>query len=287
MNLVNNVFEISEKLLYTTPMNVMINEEAIDKLAREMKEEGPTVFSIPKPENVNRGALIELIASSINYCYWYGNANVRPNEVHSGLMYGLVEEVFENYEPQFFEFKSRIDGLIDKLSLNRFPLLEERARHLNELVAKDAPEFINLLVAGDKNKDFDKLFEYLIKRFYGFSSDTFLKRASLFFIQLYRKYGWFQDAMRTIHVPPDYQVPKILKHFNCFYYKSELDQKIKEGELIPKHSLEECQIRGATVIACLMLQQQTGWNVADIDGWLWLRRKIAIEPFHLCITTDY
>ena len=93
--------------------------------------------------------------------------------------------------------------------------------------------------------------------------------------------------MKTLHVPADYQVPKILKHFDCFYYKSELDLKIKEGELLPKHSLEECQIRAATVVACQMLAENTGWNIADIDGWLWLRRKTAIEPFHLTITTDY
>jgi hypothetical protein len=287
MNLVENVYDISEKLLFAEPMNVAMNGAAVNKLAREMKEEGPTTFSIPKPENVNRGALIELVASSINYCYWYGNSNIRPNEVHSGMMYGLVEQVFEDYEPKFFEFNTRIHTLIDLLSLNRFPLLEERSRHLVELIDKDAPQFINLLAAGDKNSDFDKLFEFLVKKFLGFSSDTFLKRASLFFLQLYRKYGWFHDAMRVLHVPADYQVPKILKHFNCFYYKSELDEKIKNGELIPKHSLEECQIRAATVVACKMLQDETGWNIADIDGWLWLRRKTAIEPFHLTITTDY
>lgn len=288
MNLVNNVFEISEKLLYTKPINVSINETAINKLAREMKEEGLTPFPIPKPENVNKGALIELIASSINYCYWYGSAEVRPNETHSGMMYGLVEEAFQDYKPEFFAFESCIGYLIDKLSLNRFPLLEERSRHLKELISKQGPEFINNLVnTHSDDGSFDFLFEELIAKFHGFSSDTFLKRASLFFIQLYRKYGWFQSAMKKLYVPADYQVPKILKHFNCFYYKSELDQKIKDSELIPKHSLEECQIRAATIVACQMLQEETGWNIADIDGWLWLRRKTAIEPFHLTITTDY
>ena len=221
MNLVENVFEISEKLLYTKPMNVMINEPSIEKLAREMKEEGLTPFSMPTEKNLNKGALIELVASSINYCYWYGNANVRPNEVNSGTMYQQVEKSFQDYQPQFFGFEASINDLIDRLSLNRFPLIEERKRHLLELIASDAPAYINTLVESHTSPEsFNQLFETLIKRFHGFSSDTFLKRASLFFLQLYRKYGWFAPAMKTLHVPADYQVPKILKHFDCFYYNT-------------------------------------------------------------------
>lgn len=285
MNLIKSVFEMSEKLLFTEPMNVFINEASLEKLAKEMKEEGETPFDMPKVNDPTKSVLIELIASSINYCYWYGNANVRPNEVHSGAMYNIVERTFEDYKPQFFEFPARIHNLIDELSVNRFPLIEERARHLIELIDRDAPAFAQEVV--EKKDNFLYLFESLVRRFRGFSSDMFLKRASLFFIQLYRKYGWFRNDMKILHVPADYQVPKILKHYNAVYYKSELDEKIKNGELIPKHSLEETQIRAATIQACMLLQELTDWNIANIDGWLWLRRKTATEPFHLTITTDY
>jgi hypothetical protein len=287
MNLLKSVIEISEKLLYTEPINVSINEGQLTKLAREMKSEGMTKFDVPKDKDVARGVLIELIASSINYCYWYGNAKVRPNEVHSGAMYSLVEKIFENYKPEFFEFNTRIYKLIDELSLNRFPLLEDRSRHLIELINKDAPALAQSISTNHSSESFFTHFNVLVERFHGFSSDMFLKRASLFFLQLYRKYGWFEKEMKLLHIPADYQVPKILKHYDVLYYKSELDEKIKSGELIPKHSLEECQIRAATVIACSMLQEKTGWNIADVDGWLWLRRKTATDPFHLTITTDY
>ncbi len=286
MNLVESVYKISEELLYTEPMNVMIDEPKIKSLAKRMKEEGLTPFSIPHQEDKFKGVLIELVASSINYCYWYGSSHVRPNQVNSGAMYEAVEKSFETYHPQFFMFQECISDLVNRLSFERFPLLEERKRHLYELIEQDAPAFARL-ITDSKKISFDEAFETLIKKFFGFSSDTFLKRASLFFLQLYRKYGWFENAMKTLHVPADYQVPKILKHFYCFYYKDELVQKIKNGDLIPKHSIEECQIRAATIIACKMLQEKTGWNIADIDGWLWLRRKIGIDPFHLTITTDY
>ncbi|MCK5602497.1 hypothetical protein KAR91_11520 [Candidatus Pacearchaeota archaeon] len=286
MNLVENVYDISEKLLYTEPMNVMLNETKISQLARLMKTEGIMPFPMPDLKDTHKGTLIELVASSINYCYWYGSAKVRPNEINSGAMYEAVEDSFKNYQPQFFMFQECISDLINRLSIERFPLLEDRKRHLHELTDQDAPAFARLL-SESKKISFDEAFETLIRNFLGFSSDTFLKRASLFFLQLYRKYGWFAPAMKKLHVPADYQVPKVLKHFMCLYYKSELDEKIKDSELIPKHSLEECQIRAATVLACKMLQEETGWNIADIDGWLWLRRKTAIENFHLTITTDY
>jgi len=41
------------------------------------------------------------------------------------------------------------------------------------------------------------------------------------------------------------------------------------------------------VLACKKLQELTGWNISEIDAWLWLRRKEATLPFHLTITTDY
>jgi hypothetical protein len=287
MNLVENVYEISEELLFTEPMNVMLNETAIIKLARAMKSEGIIPFEIPKPEDKNLGVTIELVASSINYCYWYGSSSVRPNQASSGSMYHEVEKAFKNYKAtEYFAFGECIATLIKNLSIARFPLLEERNGHLKELVNKDAPSFVRL-VCDSKGQDFDMLFQNLIELFQGFASDIFLKRASLFFLQLFRKYSWFQQNMKTLHVPADYQVPKILKHFNCFYYKDDLTDKIKNSVLIPKYSLEECQIRAATVTSCKMLQEETGWNIADIDGWLWLRRKTATEPFHLTITTDY
>ena len=127
----------------------------------------------------------------------------------------------------------------------------------------------------------------MVKTFPGYASDIFLKRASLFFLQMYRQYGWFESAMHELPVPADYQVPKMLKGFNCIGYDFYLDQLIDNEVLIPKGSREECSIRAATVIACKKIQEKTGWNIADVDGWFWLRRKEIDAPFHLTVTTDY
>jgi hypothetical protein len=90
-----------------------------------------------------------------------------------------------------------------------------------------------------------------------------------------------------IPVPADYQVPKMLEHFGCLKYKTSLSNKIASHSIIPKYSLEEVSIRGATILVCDRLAELTGWNKSEIDSWLWLRRKECTKPFHLTVTTDY
>jgi hypothetical protein len=285
MNLEENVFEISERILYNDPMNVMINDISVDSLINEMKKEGKLPFPMPDVENVENDVIIELVASSINYCYWYSNSAIRPGNANSGLMYELVQESFKDFHSGKFILDCA-QNLVKKLASHRFPLLEERRRHIYELLTSGMESYIQKIVSSDKEA-YEDLFVELIERFSGFASDIFLKRASLFFLQLYRKFGWFEKAMFNLPVPADYQVPKILHHYGCLYYKSELTQKIKNGILIPKHGPEECQIRAATVLVCKRLCDETGWNISDIDGWLWLRRHVTEDPFHLTITTDY
>ena len=81
--------------------------------------------------NVKEGK--ELVASSINYCYWYGSPTIRPNGVSSTSMYDDVEEAFKDADNHALNFSSRIGFLIKILSEHRYPLLEERKRHLLEL----------------------------------------------------------------------------------------------------------------------------------------------------------
>jgi hypothetical protein len=93
--------------------------------------------------------------------------------------------------------------------------------------------------------------------------------------------------MYNLHIPADYQVPKMLRRFQILSYQVYLQELIKNQVAIPKGSLEECSIRAATIIACKKIQEKTGYNVSEIDAYLWLKRKEVITPFHLTITTDY
>ena len=88
-------------------------------------------------------------------------------------------------------------------------------------------------------------------------------------------------------VPADYQIPKMLEGMGCINYNYILSEKIQNGELIPAGSIEECEIRAATMLAGKRLAELSGKTMCDIDTYLWLKRKEVDKPFHLTITTNY
>jgi hypothetical protein len=238
--------------------------------------------------------LSNLVASSINYCYWYGTSNIRPNGSSSSKMYSIVEECLKS-EMHFSDFrsprqqlKSSIDLIVSRLAEERFPLLEERQKHLYELL-NGGYELSKYLVEThhDSVPAVNCAMEIIVQKFPGFASDMFLKRASLFFLMLHRMFGWYDDALREMHVPADYQVPKLLEFFGLIKYSDELQSRIEHNVQIPKHSQIECEIRAATILACKALCDTTEWNISDVDAWFWLRRKECTNKFHLTITTDY
>jgi len=290
MNIIKGVFDLAEVALATEPYHVTIDNEKIEELGKKMLEEGPFSFGSESEQKYKAGIILEIIkeivAGSINYCYWYGSHNIRPNGCSSTMMYEDVDKAFGNGNRALI-FELRIRNLIKIISEHRYPLLEERKKHLSNLVKERKTEEFSELIY-EKNIPDEELFNKMVSEFPGYSSDMFLKRTSLFFIQLYRRFGWYKDTlMKNLFMPTDYQVPKILNYFGCIKYSDELLYNIKNSILIPKHSLMEVQIRAATIKACKMLQDITKWNVADIDTFLWCNRKMTTEPFHLTITTDY
>lgn len=282
MNLFESVFDLAEKFMQN-PEDVEINWVAISKVADKMEKEGKIDFSKSEDSpKVNKTDVHQqLIAGAINYCYWYGKHNIRPGQASSGTMFRLVKES-SDYNGV------NLEKLVQALSLNRFPLLEERVKHLNEIFSHyRTGSFVDALIHS-KKESVDWFVKELLTNYPGYASDMFLKRASLFFLMLYRSFGWFDKAVHDFPVPADYQVPKALSAEGCIIYSSKLDKKICDNVLIPKGSREECEIRAATIIACREIQKLTGWSISDVDGWFWLRRhEYDNWPFHLTITTDY
>jgi len=268
-------------------MPVSINEDGVRRLANTMTTSGKMPFNVESINGLTQtsAVLIDLIASSINYCFWYGRYDFFPTKKdRSYSMYDIVIDAVRD------KFKGIVDhelinAIINKLTFDRYPLLEERVRHIIE-IAVGTQEFV-MFVMMNKQNDARVVLHELISRYPGFGSDIFLKRAFLFVIQLNRKLGFFRETIRDIPVPADYQVPKMLEHFGCLEYTESLKNKINSHTMIPKSSLDEVSIRSGTILACDQLSELTGWTRAEVDAWLWLRRKECDTPFHLTITTDY
>lgn len=287
MNLVENVYKVSEEFM-KDPLEVELNYEQIEKLANEMIDNGKIDFlNHYDNDDVFKAVLLELVASSINYCYWYGKSTVRPNGCSSLFLYECITNAFFDYTgADQDKFNICLTRLINLLISNRFPLLEERMYHLNQL-RFSAEDYSQKIMDNNNIENINDLMLELITLFPGFASDIFLKRTFLFFMQMNRRFGWFEEAIHNMPVAADYQVPKMLEHFNCISYCPDLEQQIIFNKLIPKGSIEECEIRAATILACKKLCEITSWNIAEIDGFLWLKRHEVTKPFHLTITTDY
>lgn len=85
----------------------------------------------------------------------------------------------------------------------------------------------------------------------------------------------------------DYQIPNVLRALGILQYNDELARKIDQGDLIVENSPEERAIRAASILAIEDLSQAQGVSVADVDFWIWLKRKEPKTPFHLTSTTAY
>ena len=285
MNCIDSVFDISSKFM-EDPSYVYINYDKIEEVANLMSESSIKKFD-PTPhdltnDEIKKECYLQLLGGAINYCYWHGKHNIRPNNCGSGKMFDIITKASWEYDIYSDKFVSYLQWCFTK---ERFPLLEERIKHLNE-VHEYGVDFIDVLM-NDKKDKIEPLMEYMMCLLPGYASDIFLKRASLFFLMMNRKFGWFEKDLHTLHIAADYQVPKMFCHFGCFTYNPELYSKINTSKLIPKSSLMECEIRAATIIIAKKLCEITGWNVSDVDAWFWLRRKNCDKPFHLTITTDY
>lgn len=298
MYLTNGVYELSEKFM-DDAKHVKIDYDHIDWVAKEMMKLEVPKFPMPKlPENeyeIYNAATTELLAASVNYCYWYGKSTIRPNDVNSTFMYECLMNALYDCKGVSDILYKGVDRFIDLLAVNRFPLLEDRIRHLKEL-RDGGSDFVirivnnNILGDGyekDGDNEINTYMMEMISKFPGFASDMFLKRASLFFIQLNRRFGWFSNQLNNLHVPADYQIPKMLEHNSCIHYEKPLKAIIEGDGLIQKHSDMECEIRSATVLAMKKLCELTGWDIAQVDGYFFLNRHSATEKFHLTITTDY
>jgi hypothetical protein len=281
--IIKNVFKVVDDALAKTPSHVEIEWKAVERQIEKMRKDGPVEFFDNKDQyqiGIYKEVLKELVACSINYCYWYGMSDIRPNNASSTAMYKCIESAFDTRGYEIKKFEQVINSMIEMLSVNRFPMLEERKRHLLELLENKKGERFAKAVS-DRNGDIEMMCRY----FSGFASDILLKRASLFFIQMYRKYGWYKDMI--LPVPADYQVPKILRYFGCIKYTPALEEDIYEGKLIPKNSIEEIQIRAATIKVCEAMRKELGWHIGDVDIYLWTKRKLTDMPFHCTITCDY
>lgn len=323
-NIINNVFELCNNFIVDGKGRyVGLSEAGMKSVVPDIKEwlgekkdswlGYPKCLDSEEENNLDYKLLCyELIAGSINYQYWYGRSDVRHNGACAYRMYELLDESFnmaseqiKKFNPSFYAMTSvgtaeavsvkAIDNFIELLSVERFPNIENRVRHLKEVSRFimerriDGETIINNLVGRIVKNELsvNEFLEILISNLPGYAEDLFLKRAFLVVLMLYRRMEWFKNEIHLLPMPADYQVPKMLEGLRCIDYSPSLSDKIDHGDIIPSGSLEECEIRAATILAGQKLAELSGFTMCDMDTYFWLKRKEIETPFHLTITTNY
>lgn len=288
------------------PAHVAVNDDGIEKYCQKIEKEIPEEpYFIGAPEiplfddeleQMKQIVLYELLASSVNYKYWYGKYDVRPHGSSANHMYKMLDDAFkEGLLPSSGTVThAYVEQVIHRFTNNllheRFPMSRERAEHLKEMMHDNqAYTFIGEVAfcIAEGHKGMTYLLERLVINFPGFAEDIFLKRAFLFFMMLFRRMEWFKHEIHELPIPADYQIPKILQKEGCLVYSSKLYNDIQEGKLIPKGSRRECEIRAASIVACEKIAKQCNVPMCFIDDYIWMNRKEYDIPFHLTVTTDY
>ena len=287
------------------PIHVQLDEDGIRKMASEIRNLPPREsFGLPvmptRALTESETVIYDLMSGAVNYCFWYGLPYIRPNGASAFRMYELLDEAFEAYlsgsQPELpgqsnMTSKGRLlRHFISLMAENQFPLMAERTRHLAEL-EPSLDILPGLILDAAKARlgclPFSELFRTLLRLAPGYAEDPFFKRALLFFMQLNRRLGWFQDEIGRLPIPADYQVPRVLRDRGVLRYTETLAAKVDRFKLISPGSAEECEIRAASIVACDLISAQSGVTPGDVDYYCWTVRNSCLGQFHLTTTSNY
>jgi len=288
-----------------SPLHVQLDEAAIQQMSAEVRMlPAPEPWGLPifASRSLTEEEMIvyEMMSCAVDYCFWYGLPYIRPNGASAIRMNELLNQAFEAWmtgdQPNFLgrpnlSAKGRLlRHFVSLMAENQFPVMVDRTRHLLELepVIDLLPERILESVGRhDSLPCLDELFRTLVQSCPGYAEDPFFKRALLFFMQLNRRVGWFEAEIRHLPIPADYQIPRVLRYQGVIRYSDELAGAVDRFALILPGSSEECEIRAASILACDMIAELSGWKTSDVDYYCWTIRNTCKAPFHLTVTPNY
>lgn len=171
------------------------------------------------------------------------------------------------------------------------PRPQSRADILNEVLLSPRLAELGETMAqvGQDNTAFDTaLAAQLAQAFPLAYGDEVLKKAQLAVSAVWREARMRgSEATCVLTAFADYQIPNVLRALNVLQYDENLAKRIDQGDLIEENSPEERAIRAAAILAVERLSHSQGVFVADVDYWVWLKRREPKTPFHLTDTTAY
>ena len=274
-----------------------------------------------KPEDVIRKTML---INTLNFAFTDFESQIKYTLNAGGNIYSdtdamvyQIDQAVENgidfYDGYFLRdvtektFKSIFTANID------MPMATEKTNVLNKvgeiLVEEFKGDWLNFIKSGPKKlyQNGEGLIERLIFQFERFRDTStylgeevyFLKLAQLAFWGIHRElanYGDFYiEDMENMTAFADYIVPVALDVMKITTYTPQLDEKIRNGELIERDSEEEIEIRSTSIYATAILTEKVNERrpenksiiIPQLDYRLWKNYHATHHPHHLTYTTMY
>ena len=301
--------------------DVKINRKAIKELARDWAKNGIEKSLWPEDfhlQTKNQRKLLDylIILDSINFCFW--NKKQRWQIKYKGKKYNGYYALSLALKKFFEDNPEKADlYYLSKISFADFKNILQGGKNLLFLkkrwqIARTAAKSIIKNYGGSKkfvesaNHKFCLLTHKICKELPGFN-DIFsyqgkkiylLKRAQILCSEIWGAFkgkgiGYFED-LDYLTCFPDYKIPQILNFLGILEYSERLNKKIKNKVLIPMGSLQELEIRSATVQAVEILKKELKARGQDmpafqLDWILWNKSKKdkMKNHYHLTKTIFY
>ena len=193
------------------------------------------------------------------------------------------------------------------------PMSKEKTDVLNQvgqiLVDEYKGDWLNFVKSGPKKlyQNGEGLIERLVSQFERFRDTSiylgeevhFLKLAQLAFWGIHRELGKYGDFyiedMENMTAFADYIVPVALEKMKIITYSEKLKNKIEQGVLIESDSIEEIEIRAATLFVTAQLTEEINKLkleeekiiIPQLDFKLWTDFHANKSPHHLTKTIMY
>ena len=194
------------------------------------------------------------------------------------------------------------------------PMMSERIEILNEVGEKLSStykgDWMNFINQGPRKlySEGEGLIERLIVEFPRFDDKSsiddgqevhFYKLAQLAFWGIHGELSgaghFVVEDMEKMSAFADYIVPVALEVMKIISYSDNLKDKIMNGEIIERDSIEEVEIRAVSLYATAVLTQEVNKRrpldkqiiIPQLDYRLWKQYHATHRPHHLTITTMY
>ena len=305
---------------------IEINLEEINNVADWLAyEEFASPLSHKSKKNPEQVIRTTLLINTLNFAFTDFKKSIKYEIEREGKILSDSEAMFTQINETIASGINLYDGeVLSSLDMNQLkkifsgniemPMMSERIEILNEVGEKLSStykgDWMNFINQGPRKlySEGEGLIERLIVEFPRFDDKSsiddgqevhFYKLAQLSFWGIHGELSgaghFVVEDMEKMSAFADYIVPVALEVMKIISYSDNLKDKIMNGEIIERDSIEEVEIRAVSLYATAVLTQEVNKRqpldkqiiIPQLDYRLWKQYHATHRPNHLTITTMY